>query len=227
VFLLIRFAFRFLVVVVLLGYVFIGMAATNALYKRNMYRGQDMSSLYADIDDVAQGGDSKIVTAWLIARPLAETDKLVEIITPKSAALEPAVFFEISRRQLALGRPEEALFWLQLGRYRLVYDIIRCGAEPDAIAIFDPVFKRMHVQATDDLLQAHPELLKKTVQRVLDFDAKYPAHDNPLGICKAVLPKFALPAEEINWEGYHQLLRKHNQDFLNGTDKAKVPVQKK
>ena len=227
IFRLLKIVFNIFAALVLFVYVFIGMGATNELYKRNLYRSQGLSYLYTAIDDAAESGDSRPVADWLKARPLAETDKLAGIITPKSPGLGPAVFFEIARRQLALGRTEEALFWMELGRFRLLFDIIRCGAEPEAIAVFDPTFKRLHTPETDALLRAHPALLKKTAQRVLDFDAKYPAHDNPASICKAINAPTQLPTEEINWEGYRQLLRRHNEEFVKSPDKARAAVEKK
>ena len=97
---LLRFIFKCIVAVVFIIYVYVGMAATTELYKRNQYRAQDISILYGELDEVAQsGGDSMHIAEWLRARPLAETDKLLEVVTPKSAALGPDVFFEFSRRE--------------------------------------------------------------------------------------------------------------------------------
>lgn len=223
-----RFLVKLIVAVVFIIYVYVGMAATTELYKRNQYRAQDISVLYGELDEVAQGsGDTRQIAEWLRARPLAETDKLIDVVTPKSSSLGPDVFFEFSRRELKLGKPEESLFWTQLGRFRLLFDLIRCGADPDRIKIYSTIFERMHSDQTDALLRAHPELMKKTAQRVLDFDAKYPAHDNPDLICKPVNGKFQLPTDEINWEGYRQLLRKHTSaQFKSLPDKAKSPAVK-
>jgi len=222
VFRLLRVVLKFIVAVVFIIYVYVGMAATITLYKKNEYRAQDISVLYGALDEVAQGnGDPKRVTAWIKARPLSETDKLIEIVSPKSAALGPEVFVEFSGRELQMQKPEEAFFWMQLGRFRLLFDLIRCGANPDRIKIYDPIFSHMHSNQTDDLLRAHPELLKKTAQRVLDFDTKYPAHDNPALVCKPISADFRLPTEELNWESYRQVLRKHTEDFLNQAEKPK------
>lgn len=221
-----RFALKLLIFAVFIIYVFIGTSATEELYTRTMYRAQDISTIPQAIDEAEQnGGDRSAVTALLKARPLAETDKLVEIITPKSPPLESSVFFDISQREFHLNRPEEALFWMQLGRYRLRYDILRCGAEADSVKAFDKLLNAVPSTNVDDLLRAHPELLKKSLQRVLDFDAKYPAHDNPARVCKILTPE--LPADEINWEGYRQMLRKHTEDFLNAPDNTTAPVEKK
>jgi hypothetical protein len=220
-----RFAFRCLAAVLLFIYVLLGVTATKELYKRNIIRAQDISTFNTVIDDAVQKDDTSAVTTWLRARPLAETDKLVEMVTPKSGVLEPAAFIEIFRRELDLGRTEEALFWLQMGRYRLRFDIIRCGAETDALKSFDKTFNRARRPETDALLQAHPETLKKALRRVLDFDAKYPAHDNPAAICKAISK--ALPAGEASWDVFRQSLRKHTEEFIDAPDKANVPAEKK
>ena len=216
---------RLLAATLLLVYVLIGMNAATAVYKRFIYGGQDISALDTNLDTAAQSGDYSMVLDWIKSRPLAETDKLIEMISPKSAGMGADVFFEIFRRERLLGHPEEALFWIQLGRFRLIYDIIRCGGEPEDAKVFDPAFKRMHSGETDDFLRAHPEALKKTAQRVLDFDTKYPAHNDPAAACKAVTRQ--LPADEINWEGYHQMLRKHTEEFAGRPEKAQTPAGKK
>ena len=221
---------RILVAVLLVAYVLIGMDAARAVYKRFIYGGQDISSLDTNLDTAAQSGDYSIVLDWVRSRPLAETDKLIAIISPKSAPLGADIFFELFRRERVLDHPEEALFWMQMGRFRLIYDIIRCGGEAEDVKVFAPAFAHMHSEATDNFLRAHPEALKKTAQRVLDFDTKYPAHNDPAYTCKAVVPK-GLPADEINWEGYHQMLRKHTEEFVEHPDrlpgKAKAPAGKK
>jgi hypothetical protein len=224
IFLLFRLAFRLVAGLLLIIYIFFGINAAKDLYKRDMYRSQDVSYLAADLDKASESGDSRMVVSWLKARPLQETDKLVDIITARSAVLGADVFFEISRREKALGRSEEALFWLELGHFRLLYDVIRCGAEPKDADVFAPVFRRIQSQSAE-LLHGDTALLKKTVQRILDFDTKYPAHDNPGFICQAITPE--LPADEINWESYHRALRKNTEELLKDPAKVNIPAEKK
>jgi hypothetical protein len=210
-----RLALKILVICVFLLYIIFGTTATFALYKKKMYSEQDIKSLYTVISTATESGNPMAVAIWLNARPLEETDKLVQMITPKSAVLDFSTFFEIFRRELRLGRPEEALFWLQLGRFRVRYDILRCGADPDKVKNIDQILNVMPSQTIDTLLEEHPEDLKKSLQQVLDFDAKYPAHDNPVRICKAI--GILLPAAEDQWEGYRRVLRRSAEKFLKSS----------
>jgi len=215
-----RYLLKALIVAAFLVYVLAGVSATMDLYQRTLLRTQDTNVLYAVIDDSVQKNDPKLVSSWLHARPLEETDQLVKMIIPKSPVLSYNAFFEIFQREQKLGRTEEALFWLQLGRFRLRYDTYRCGAEEAGLKAFEPILNLAQSPETDALMREHPALLKKTVQRVLDFDAKYPAHNDPGPICKTLNQE--LPVEEHNWEPFRQLLRKHTEKFLQDQDQVKA-----
>ena len=216
--LLFRLAGRFLIAVVLFFYVSVGATAAISLYKKYIYRAQDIDTINTIIVDSVDNKNLLPVTAWLNARPLAETDKLVDMITTKTGALESGTFFEIFRRQLKLGRPEEALFWLQLGRYRLRYDIIRCKAGPESTKLFDNMLNLRPSPAIETLLKKHPEMLKKALQRVLDFDANYPASDDPTLVCQAISPD--PPVDDGDWAGYRRTLRERTEDFIKSPDKV-------
>ena len=197
-------------------YVTSGIGASISLYMKNGYRAQDISAISALIDKSAEKGDTTRVAAWLNSRPLAETDKLVDMIKPKSGVLSPWVFFEIFRREDSLGRTEDALFWMQLARFRLRYDIIRCKSGLDGAKNFDGFLSTLQSPKVDVLLDKHPEMLKKTLQKVLDFDLEYPAIDNPTQTCKTVSP--SPPINEDEWDIYHESLRRSTEKFINSPD---------
>jgi hypothetical protein len=140
------------------------------------------------------------------------------MLTPKSAIVGPPVFFEIFRREMKLDRPEEALFWLQLGRYRLWFDLVRCEQGEEGAKSFDRILDIFSVQEMTGLMQQHPELLKKTLQRVLDFDAKYPADDDPVQICKFLSPK--PPATANLWGAYRSSLRRKTAVSIKEMDEV-------
>ena len=231
--LLFRFVGKTLIVITMLIYIGFGENAAVQLYQRTLDRVDDITAInkYIDIiesssykmNDNGEGVKNlSALTMWLKSRPLAETDKLVEMISPKSAKLGPGIFFEISRRQMKLGRIKEALFWMELGRYRLRYDIIRCNAGEEGTQDLEKMMELMHTQTpVDTLLEQHPEMLKTAVQRVLDFDGKYPADDDPNPICKAISPK--PPVNEADWSFFRSSLRRQTEKFTKNTDKEKQP----
>ena len=222
IFLPFKFAVKALLVIFMVCYTLIGENSVVALYKRNISRAQDIST-FSDVLRTAKASEKFIpLNLWLRARPLQETDKLVEMITPESAILNPGIFFEMSRRELELGRTEEALFWLQLGRYRMKFDVMRCNAGPSGAKTFSKLLDLLPTpEEIDTLLAKHPELLKKAIQRVLDFDAKYPAHNSPNEICK--INRTYVPVDEKSWERFRLLLRKHTEDFIKNPPKEKQP----
>jgi hypothetical protein len=210
-----RFLFRLAVVLAMLAYVSLGTLAAAALYKKHTYRGQDLEALNAVITNAAEEGHMLTVTTWVNSRPLEETDKLIAALVPKSALLEPGTFFELFRRELRRGNTEEALFWLQLGKYRLRFDAMRCKNAEEAAAKFDILVNRLPSKEIDAFLKDNPGALKKSLQRVLDFDEKYRAADDPAMICRAVGP--GAPADTEDWGAIRSALREQTEEFINAS----------
>ncbi|MCE9508245.1 MAG: hypothetical protein K8R48_08060 [Alphaproteobacteria bacterium] len=180
-----RFVLKFFISVIMICYVLIGISASFTLYKMEMNARQSISDLSSVIQAAIDEGRPGDVFTWVHLRPLAETAALIDIITPESGKLNPDIFFEISSRQIRQGLMEDALFWSQLGRYRLRYDALRCGA-PDSVETLSKIMQVLSSPKLQNLLQQHPELVKKSLKQVLDFDAKYPANNSPASICATV-----------------------------------------
>jgi hypothetical protein len=180
-----RFVLNFFLSILMACYVFIGISATFTLYKMEMNSRQNVGDLKTIIQTAVGEGSPSDVFTWVHLRPLSETAALIDIVRPQSGELGSDIFFEFSARQMQLGHAEDALFWSQLGRYRLRYDALRCGA-PDSVETLNDILALFPSPKIQDVLEQHPELLKKSIQQVLDFDAKYPAGNNPASICSAV-----------------------------------------
>lgn len=200
------------VLALMLLYVFIGSIAAQTAYSRYLYSRQDIETLPAFIKESVENGNAALVTVWMNARPPEETDALLRIVTPLSAELQPMAFFELFRREQARGRMEEALFWLQLGRYRLRYDALRCGGKPEDAQALEKPLKALPSKKMEAYLHANPGMLKKALQRVLDFDAQYPAHDDPTHLCQAV--HNSVPYAEPSWEMWRKQLRQSTEAFI-------------
>lgn len=217
-----RLLFKVLTTALFIMYIGGGVGATAMLVQKKIYKAEPIEEVYRYINEEDDTGHFADLLMWLGARPLAETDKLVGLITPRSTEVSPAIFFEIFRREMKLNRPEEALFWLHLARYRLWYDLIRCKNGDEGVKTFDQMLDIFAVQQMTVLMQQHPELLKKSVQRVLDFDAKYPADDDPSQICKFFSPDPPVPAN--TWASYRGALRRKTEAALKEMDAAPAPV---
>jgi hypothetical protein len=204
-----RFIGKFFAFVFLVSYVYIGGDSTFRLYKISGIRKQDIGAIHDVIRTSVAENHAGDVSEWLRARPQAETDALIDIVTPESGGLGSGVFFEFTRRRLQQGKVEEALFWTQLARYRLRFDTLRCGPYSSGKKLED-ILSLFEAPDIRTLLEAHPALVKKSVQRVMDFDAKYPARNDPKFICEfvnrlnnTVMP----PLPKDKWEDTRRTLR--------------------
>lgn len=215
-----KFVLNFLLYSLLLCYAFVGISAAWTLYKKEINSRQSLSDLTGVIQTALEEGRPSDVTAWVHLRPQDETAALIDAISPQSGQLDPYVFFELSARQMRLGHEEDAFFWHQLGRYRMRYDVLRCGA-PDGVEVLDRFLALFPSDKFQDTLQKRPELLKKSIRQVLDFDAKYPAENDPASFCAAI-DKLAksnvLPATRQQWDGIRGMLRSVSEKSLKEMD---------
>lgn len=217
------FLVRVIVVILFLCYIVVGVSATLSLVRLEANRKQDISILPGLIQKAVARDMLNEITAWVRFRPLIETGKLIEKIKPESGWLSPDIFFELSRRNLQQGHPEDALFWSQLARYRLRYDTLRCGAS-DSAQTLEKMLQSFSSPKIQELLQQHPELVKKSVRQVLDFDARYPARNSPTFIC-ALINKIdrnkAPPVPKEQWQDIRHMLRSVTESSLKQMDEKK------
>lgn len=212
------FVLRFFIAAFFIFYVMFGVFSTIHWAKGELNKRQDVSRLADVISRHVQEGTPEEVVDWVRFRPLNETSEIINIITPESAVLDFRLFFELATRQLRLGNTEDSLFWTQLGRYRLRYDLERCGV-PDSLEWFGKFLVLSESPAIKDLLAQRPELVKKSVKQVLDFDKKYPAHNNPQTLCtslqKLSKDKEVLTVPMSEWEKVRHHLQRNTEKFLN------------
>ena len=212
----VRFALKSVIALLMLFYVAAGVMSAISLYMQSRYKAEPIYALETLVDQAALSGDKGEIAAWLSSRPLAETPAELKILIPESAPLSPQSFFAIFRRELKLGHPKEALFWLQLGRYRLLYDLLRCGGTPEEERMLNKMLNIMPSPQIDALIRAHPEYINEALQRVLDFDAQYPAADDPALFCNLAVHADQ-PADRVDWPLYHQALRDMTERHIRAT----------
>ncbi len=197
-------------------YLVAGLTAAIHVGRLEKNRLDSVAALPGIIRDAVDDGHPEAVAQWISMRPAAETKAIIDIVTPNSGALEAGTFFALSIRTLRTGTREDALFWLQLARYRLRFDTLRCraGAMPNA---FDGLLAAMTPPAITTLLTDHPDLEKKSVQRVMDFDTKYPAANSPDQTCR-ILSHLSRskpdPLPQSQWEDVRLLLRHMTESAL-------------
>ncbi len=214
---------KFFGFVFLICYVYVGGQSFLMLVQKDINKRHDVQALHAVIlESVAEDNLGRI-TAWVKLRPESETEEIINILTPESGSLEASVFFELSRRRLLQEKMEEALFWSQLGRYRLRYDVLRCGAG-SSVEKIGKLLNFFAAPAIDDFLAQDPGHLSKSLHQVLDFDKKYPARNSPALLCKAISRMErdgATPVPPDEWGRVRDTLRDVTKSALKEMDAKK------
>ena len=212
-----KYLYKFVIFAFFLTYLSTGGQSAWILLKSSLVNLQHINALHYIIEKNVRNDSLKFITKWVRYRPLSETDAIIEIITPKSGDMEPGLFFEISSRRIRQEDVRDALFWAQLGLYRIRYDALRCGSL-DAPEVFDEIFSAFFVSyQIRDLMKINPELVKESIHQVMDFDAKYPASNSPSVTCdifKKLKSSGASIASEDQWKRLRRNLRMVTEAFL-------------
>lgn len=198
-----RFIFRLFAYLLLILYVIMGGRATVEVLRLHHARAYPVEALSGVIDSARAKGDPAAATRWISRRPLSETDKIIEIATPLSGHLEPQAFYLFSARLMRQEKVEEAFFWTQLGHYRLRYDALRCGADKSAKNL-SALMVLLSPPEVEKMLQENPRKVPRSIQEVLDFDAKYPA-ENALGDSCGMIRHLEAGAEPLPKEIWPQV----------------------
>jgi hypothetical protein len=152
--------------------------------------------------------DPQDLVKWVSMRPSYERKQIMEKLEPYSGQISSGMFLIYSHWMMDSGQEKEAIFWRQYGRYRLRYDALRCGSPQSTKTWRD--FCPLPDRGVQEAIAKDPSIVKISLQRVLDFDAKYPADNNPIDICPTIQKldggKFAMVKRE-DWRTIRHTLR--------------------
>lgn len=199
-------------------YAWFGMAAALRLAAAYHYSQQDISAVTKLVNNPQLGENPAKVRDWLMARPLAETPALIKTLTPLSGKLDYNTFFELYRREARRGNMEDALFWEELGLFRQRYDIVRCDLKSETERLIAKSLNKEQPEDIQKYLRGHPDRLIKALRRLLDFDAQYPAANDPTVLCRSFNPKAAPDL----WGGYRPGMRQQVEKYIQKLEKTPV-----
>lgn len=172
--------------------------------------------------------DPQDLVKWVSMRPSYERKQIMEKLEPYSGQISSGMFLIYSHWMMDSGQEKEAIFWRQYGRYRLRYDALRCGS-PQSTENMAGLLALFPDRGVQEAIAKDPSIVKISLQRVLDFDAKYPADNNPIDICPTIQKldggKFAMVKRE-DWRTIRHTLRLMTEYALEKMDE-KNPVPKK
>jgi len=215
-----KWLYKFFIFALFITYLSLGAQASWLLLKSAIINLQDVTAFHSIIEKNIRKNRVDSIRGWVRHRPLSETETLIKIATPKSGDMEFSLFLEFSKRLLQQGKTKEALFWAQLARYRVRYDMLRCGSL-NAPKFFDDILSTFVPYQLTALIKLNPELVKESVRQVLDFDAKYPAKNDPSSSCHlfiTIKERGAFVAPKDQWERLHRNLRMVTETFLESQD---------
>lgn len=176
------FILRAMAVLVFVGYVLYTAPMAYSWIQMKWVRAQPLEQALPTAEAYIKDGHPEKIADWVLSRPVSERKQLMEILEPLTGELPSGLFIAYASWEHNLGNAEQSLFWYQYARYRLRYDALRCGipsGTDDMTGLLD-LMPRDSVQKT---MTENPKLLPVMIERVLKYDAKYPANNNPADIC--------------------------------------------
>jgi hypothetical protein len=173
---------RFFLASAFLLYLLLAAPAAWTWAQTEWVRRHEVAELENVIKKSLEDGKISRVSKWISMRPLAETEEISHLIEPHSGELESFLFAELAGRYTKLGDMEKAAFWYQYVRFRVRFDTLRCGS-PDSVETMAAIFSLFPNEEVRKAFEADPDLVKRSVKQVLDFDALHPANNDPADTC--------------------------------------------
>lgn len=221
----ITFILRGMVALGVIIYLLVTVPATWVWMKTEWVR-RDPPGRFAELVAAgAQTGDFKKTHEWLMLRPRSEVPLHANTIAENAAVL-PSIFFDWKvQAARAENNAEDLRFWTAYQRYRLRYDVLRCG-DMTLVQKLDALQLAMQaVSGQPDPLadvQDDPARMGRLLQDVLDYDAQHPAANDPRTTCDA-LKKMSKakpqPAPREYWADIRHTLRRATEAAIRDMKK--------
>lgn len=210
------FILRCMAVLAFLMYLMLSFSSPWHWAKTKWIRQQPADDIVRIAEESLAMNKPEFLLDWITARPAVERAGIMEKLQPLVPRLSPFTFATYANWMDKAKNTEEAVFWQQYMLYRLRFDTLRCGTE-----ISDKGFRRNYLfrPVSDD---------RHYIQRVLDYDAKWPANNDPLFTCMQMEKmngnKYGLsPAGPEHWKSVRFTLRTVTENSLS---KMAVPQAK-
>ena len=206
----------------LLIYVIIGVASLGIVIEREYIRSKDITETNRIVDDAITTNRYQKLDKWIRYRKVEDIEKMIDVFEEKSSYLSPTVFFRISASFFNLQNVEEGLFWFNLAKYRLRYDVLRCGAS-NSILSLGSIINIAYDTDMGELYDSKKEIIRDSLKRVIEFDKKHPPQNDMEPVCFMVSQiegKQELDiAPEEKWEDIRKKLIKSAKEFVNNKGK--------
>ena len=182
------FIFRFCVAGLVIVYLLVTSLFSWNWLERTYVRSYDISAIDKVYEKAIAKKDFDWALKWTGLRPPEDSPVIIETVK-KNAPVLPATFFLSVNGRLRGASDEEKVFWHMLSRYRLRYDLLRCG-QPGTVdrmsALLNTISGLFGIDPAIAKIMQDKNLLAAEIRKILDFDAKNPARNDPRMICKIV-----------------------------------------
>lgn len=211
----IAFLLRAGVALLVIVYLLVTMPASWIWAKASWIRHQPASRFAEMVVASEKTGDFQDAHDWLSMRPQTEMPQHAATIEEHAATL-PALFFHWNTQAARnAGDDAQVLFWSTYQKYRMRYDVLRCG-DPALVSKVDELSNAAAALTgiNNELttVQDDPQKMTALLQQVLDYDAKNPAANDPRTTCKAFekisTHKKLTPVPRETWADIRHVLRR-------------------
>ena len=226
------FMLRALFACVIIAYAIVTLPSIWGYSQRWYIRQQPFSTFETLLDQSRRTGLYDWPMKWMMSRPLSEQQDLAQVIERRAGEL-PALFFSYPvTAARARGDTDNAAFWIAYQKYRLRFDLLRCG-DIAIIPKIDDLFRaviRVNGLADEFSRIAGDRLqLADMLQKVLAFDAQHPAVNDPRDTCTSVMPaiqKKYQPVDRDSWENIRFVLRNQTDQAIHAMRAGEKKTQK-
>lgn len=207
---------RMLAVVLFIGYLASTWRTAAGWVQLKWVRSQSVAETSSIAEQYLSINKPDKLLEWISLRPAEDRDTIMKQLEPLSGRIGSGVFLLYSKWQMEAGDTEKAVFWRQYALYRLRYDALRCGS-PDSAKSMQGLLALFPDTKVQGYINAHPDIVRKSVRQVLDYDARWPAENNPVDICPSLTKleggSFKMVPRE-HWAAIRHTLRFVTEEFL-------------
>jgi hypothetical protein len=150
--------------------------------------------------------DYSTVEQWIQFRSHADTPYIIEHAIPYSARLSPFAFFNFSDRAATLGDPAQADLWNMIARFRLRFDLLRCGMA-DGVEQGQKLLDKYASLQANYYREISDQDRRRLAVKVLEFDDAHPAANDPTALCKMMGRTSGVDAHILakkEWESFRE-----------------------
>lgn len=149
-------------------------------------RSQPIETFEQLLTQAIKNNDFSWAYRWLQARPGNEAQEHATVLERHITNIPALLLYTMPRASKQAGDIDGQRFWLTYTQYRIRFDTLRCGI-PGLVDKYEQLKSFAHTLGgeSDPMQEIYndPAKMAAMLQQVLDYDAKYPAVNQPHFTC--------------------------------------------